>query len=396
MAYFRNSTINRLNLHYGIHAFALDGGGVFFRVFLLKAGLSAPAVLVTVALILVGRFVLRPLVLVAGKRFGIKPLVIFGTVVSALQYPFLPFVHGIDVMIALFILIASIGDAFYWTSYHAYFATVGDAEHRGHQIGAREAIVALVGIAAPIIGGWALTTLGPLVAFNATAGVQLIAALPLLSAPAVAVKAEAPGAFKAAWRGVLLFAADGWIAAGYYFVWGMALFYALDASFTAFGGAMAIAALASAAAGMIMGRTIDAGHGSKAVWLAFAVLALTTIVRAFAEGATMAVIANALGALVICLYIPTVMTAVYNEAKHSPCSLRFHIATEGAWDAGCAASCLVCAALIALGAPLGASILLSLAGAVASLVLLRRYYADLRVGGELSTADVLVATDGHK
>jgi MFS transporter, DHA1 family, inner membrane transport protein len=149
-------------------------------------------------------------------------------------------------------------------------------------------------------------------------------------------------------------------------------------------------------AGMIMGRTIDAGHGSKAVWLAFAVLALTTTVRAFAEGATMAVIANALGALVICLYIPTVMTAVYNEAKHSPCSLRFHIATEGAWDAGCAASCLVCAALIALGAPLGASILLSLAGAVASLVLLRRYYANLSVAGELSTADVLVATDGHK
>src|SRR6185436_20582484 len=105
MAYLRNSTINRLNLHYGIHSFALDGGGVFFRVFLLKAGLSAPAVLVTVALILVGRFLLRPLVLVAGKRFGIKPLVIFGTIAGALQYPFLPFVHGFDAMLAGFILI---------------------------------------------------------------------------------------------------------------------------------------------------------------------------------------------------------------------------------------------------------------------------------------------------
>src|SRR5690349_15134456 len=145
MAYLRNNTINRLNLHYGIHAFALDGGGVFFRVFLLKAGMSAPAVLVTAALILVGRFVLRPLVLVAAKRFGLKAVVIFGTVVTGLQYPFLPYVHGFDAMLAAFILLAAIGDTFYWTSYHAYFAKVGDAEHRGHQISAREALAALVG-----------------------------------------------------------------------------------------------------------------------------------------------------------------------------------------------------------------------------------------------------------
>src|SRR6185312_13353179 len=125
---------------------------------------------------------------------------------------------------------ASLGDTFYWTTYHAYFATVGDSEHRGHQISAREALAALVGVAAPIIGGWALTTLGPVVAFNTTAGVQMLAALPLLAAPNVAVVASAPGAFKAAWRGVLLFAADGWIAASYFFVWQIALFYWLGES----------------------------------------------------------------------------------------------------------------------------------------------------------------------
>jgi hypothetical protein len=386
MAFLRNNTINRLNLHYGIHVFALDGGGVFFRVFLLKAGMSVPAVLLTVALILVGRFLLRPLVLVVAKRFGLKAVVIFGTLVTGLQYPFLPFVHGFDLILAGFILIASIGDTFYWTSYHAYFATLGDTEHRGHQIGAREALAALVGIAAPIIGGWALATLGPIVAFNTTAGVQFLAALPLLRAPEVAVKPSAPGAFKAAWRGVLLFAADGWIAAGYYFVWQFALFLSLGASFTAFGGAMAIAALAGAVAGMVLGRQIDAGHGGKAVWLAFGAMTLTIIVRAASSGPTMAVIANALGALVIALYIPTVMTAVYNEAKHSPCSLRFHIATEGAWDAGCASSCFVAAGLIALGVPLSFAILLSLIGAVASLVLLRRYYAELARRGEVGAA----------
>jgi MFS transporter, DHA1 family, inner membrane transport protein len=36
-----------------------------------------------------------------------------------------------------------------------------------------------------------------------------------------------------------MFAADGWIAAGFYFVWQIALFLALGESFTVYGGAMA-------------------------------------------------------------------------------------------------------------------------------------------------------------
>ena len=42
MAFFRNSTVNLLNLHYGIHALALSGGGAFWGVFLLRAGAPAP------------------------------------------------------------------------------------------------------------------------------------------------------------------------------------------------------------------------------------------------------------------------------------------------------------------------------------------------------------------
>lgn len=42
----------------------------------------------------------------------------------------------------------------------------------------------------------------------------------------VAVADEAPGAFRAAVPGILMFAADGWIAAGFYFVWQIALFLA--------------------------------------------------------------------------------------------------------------------------------------------------------------------------
>ncbi len=375
MAFFRNTTVNLLNLHYGVHALALSGGGAFFAVFLLRAGVPAHGVLASLAAILAGRFLIRPSVLVLGKRYGLKPLVIAGTILTALQYPLLAEVNGVGWPLLVLCLVSSVGDTFYWTSYHAYFASLGDAEHRGHQIGAREAIAALVGIAAPLLTGWALVTLGPRVAFGATAVVLMFSALPLLRTPNVLVVADAPGALRAALPGILIFAADGWTAAGYVFVWQIALFLSLGESFAAFGGAMAVAAVAGAITGLLLGRFIDAGHGRRAVWLAVGAMAATLIFRANGYGhPAVAVVANAAGALVNALYTPTLMTAVYNQAQASPCALRFHVATEGGWDAGGAAGCLAAAGLLWAGAPLSSAILLSLLGTTAAFALLRRYY----------------------
>jgi hypothetical protein len=378
MAFFRNDTVNLLNLHYGIHALALSGGGAFYLAFLLEADVPAPAVLAALALILAGRFVLRPLILFPARWFGLKPLVIAGTVLSGLQYPLLAQVHGVGPQLFVLCAASSVGDTVYWTSYHAYFAALGDVEHRGHQIGAREAIAAIVGIIAPLLTGWVLVRLGPQVAFDATAVVLVLAALPLLGTPNVRVAASAPGAVKAALPGVLMFMSDAWMGVGFYFVWQIALFLSLGESFTAYGSAMALAALAGAASGLLLGRLIDLGHGGRAVWLACGSLAVLICLRAAAYGnPILAVLANALGALVPALYFPTVMTAVYNLAKSSPCVLRFHMATEGGWDASGAGASLVAAGLLWAGAPLSLAILLALPGTAATFMLLRRYYDGL-------------------
>jgi hypothetical protein len=83
-----------------------------------------------------------------------------------------------------------------------------------------------------------------------------------------------------------------------------------------------------------------------------------------------------LGALGGCLYIPTLMTAVYTQAKRSPCTLRFQVMAEGGWDLGGATGLLNAALLAALGVPLWAGILASLAGVAAIAVMLRRYYSE--------------------
>src|SRR5580698_2270235 len=95
MAFFRNRTINLLNLHYGIHSVALTGGGAFFSVYLLRAGVPVPLVLVSLASIFLGRFVIRPVVVPLAVRFGVRALVIAGSCMSAMQYPLLAQVHGV-------------------------------------------------------------------------------------------------------------------------------------------------------------------------------------------------------------------------------------------------------------------------------------------------------------
>src|SRR5882757_6417859 len=106
MAYLRNSAVNLLNLHYGLHALALNGAGAFFAVFLLKAGVSVPAVFGTIALVLAARFLIRPVVLVLAARVELRALVAFVIIFSGVQYLFLAEVHDVDLMLLGFCMSA--------------------------------------------------------------------------------------------------------------------------------------------------------------------------------------------------------------------------------------------------------------------------------------------------
>src|SRR5271156_1697004 len=124
MAYFRNNAVNLLNLHYAIHSIAMTGAGAFFTAYLIKAGVSVPGTFLSFAAILMGRFLIRPLIVGLAVRLGMRALIIAGTILSALQYPILAVVHGVGPALYALIFIGAIADTFYWPSYHAYFARV--------------------------------------------------------------------------------------------------------------------------------------------------------------------------------------------------------------------------------------------------------------------------------
>jgi DHA1 family inner membrane transport protein len=376
MAFFRNSAINLLNLHYAIMSVAIAGGSAFYAVYLIKAGLSDPLALVALGLTQAVRFVIRPVVLVVAIRFGLRRTLIAGAVLSALQYPFLAEVNGIGAVLYGLVLVTAIADVFYWSSYHAYFARLGDDEHRGSQVGEQMAAMTLVGIFSPILTGWLLVTFGPRTAFDASAVAVLVSVVPLFFTPDIPIARHVEGGFRAARFGILLFIADGWQAAMWVFVWQIALYLALGSDLLGYGGALALAAVVGAIGGLALGRTIDAGHGVRMVWIAMGLAMLMVGLRTASLGSPfLALVANALGPLATCLYVPALMTPVYTMAKQSRCVLRFHIATEGGWDVGNVAGCFMAAAMIGLGAPLWTTLLLPAISYVALLPMLRRYYS---------------------
>lgn len=378
MTYLGNDAVKRVNVHSAVQALAQGAGGLFVFVTLLRLGVSVPGVLLSLAAILALRFVIRPLVLPLAIRFGIQPLLVAGTFGMAAQYFVLPYVHGANATLIVLCVTAAFADVLYWVAYHAYFAAVGDSEHRGKQVAAREAVVAVVGIVAPLVGAYAQLHFGVLNTFVAVGTVQALSALPLFGAANIPVKAQAPGALRASLFGACLAATEGWWRTGQDVIWQIALYRTLHDSLAAYGGALALAALAGAGGGLVIGRFIDAGHGRRALYLAYGLIGGALVLRAASLGSpTLAWFANATGALLIPLVEAVGSTASYNLAKAAPCSLRFSMATEAGWDVGGASTCVVAALIAANGLPLSFAMLLGLLGVAASALLLRRYYSAL-------------------
>ncbi len=378
MAYLRNDAINRVNIHTSVQALAQGAGGIFFLVYMVRSGVPVPMALAAQAAVMALRFVLRPMVVPLAIRVGVKPLVVAGTLVLALQYPILAEVQGVGVVLFALVVVAAIGDILYWPAYNAYFSILGDSEHRGHQVSAREAMISAVSVVAPLLGTWALVTFGPRPMFALVGVVQALSILPLAGLPRVEVKRHAPGALKWSRPGMLLFVLDAWFDAFFFMVWPIALFLTLDESFAAYGSAIALAALVGAGFGLLLGRSVDLGRGRRAVAIGCSVAAAVVLFRAGSLGNPwLAVAANAVGGLVMPLLIPTLGSAIHNLAKASPCPLRFNVAAEAGWDIGCIAGCLSAAALVASGVPISATMVLALPGIAAMAVVLARYYGPV-------------------
>jgi len=374
--FFANRDINRLAIHATLVSLAWSMAGIFFTVYLLRAGLPPAQIFLATAAILAARFALRPLVIFVTSKIGLRYTLILGTFLSAIPFPAIVLVHGVGLALMLFCVITSLSQVFYWTCYHVYFSSLGDIEHRGKQIGVRQALGTLAGVIGPAAGGIMLTSVGPWFAFSAAFAIQITAIFPLLRVREPKIAQLSPhGAFADAKIGIRLFFADGWIQSGSATAWIIIMFQALGARYDNFGGVLALAALGGAFGGMVLGRFMDMGHARRSVWLNAGILAAGLVFKVACGGHPFAVISITVATTLFSgLYLPYWMTAVYNAAKTAPCTFRFHFASEGGWDAGGVLASLAAAAVCAAKLPIEVVIMLALPMVVVQALLLDASY----------------------
>jgi MFS transporter, DHA1 family, inner membrane transport protein len=335
MRFFDNRSINRLYLHSGLQSFAFNGGAVFSYVYLLKAGIANYLVFFTIAAVILLRLVLRLALLPIVRRIGLRNGLILGTVIDASSFLLLGQVQGPGAWLVAYMLLSSCGTAMYWTCYHASVTRLGDVEHRGAQVSAREAIFAITGIIAPLFGGFMLTIFGPVYAFASTALIYALAAVPMLGAPHMEIEQEFELTTESKiFAGGLAFS-DGLVAASVNFGWRIVLFQALGENFRDYGGALAVAGLAGAAVGLIGGRLIDIGHHRRSVQIGLALMVFTILAETLGHSAPWsAVAANMIGAVAGPIYMAAIMAPLYNVGQASGCAFRFNVVAENGFDCG--------------------------------------------------------------
>jgi MFS transporter, DHA1 family, inner membrane transport protein len=371
MVAFKNRSVNLVYIHAGLQAFVMHGGEAFVFVYLLKAGLSAPVVLFCIAGMFASRMLFRAGVVPLVLRFGLRRVLIGSVLVEGATYLLLPLISTVGPLLILYLGLWAISSSFYWTTYHAYVAQVGNSEHRGTQVSTMEFVGMLAGIGAPIIMSFLLTWFSPWVGFVFIAIAMFLAALPFVFGPEVAVlrHAEVPQASRrlARW----LMTTDGFRASALHFVWLIVLFLTLGSSYVAFGGALALAGLTGAFAGLFVGRWIDVGKGVRAARIGYGAMALSAVAKCFGFSLPWsAVAANAMTTAAWPSYATALNSQVYNLARQSPCALRFHVVAEGGWDLGMAVGCSLAAVLVYFGYGFFWAIALGLLGCILGYLIL--------------------------
>jgi MFS transporter, DHA1 family, inner membrane transport protein len=375
MATFKNTNINWMYAHAGIQSLATNSGSVFIFAYLLKAGIALPVVFLIIAITVSMRLILRMLVLPLIFKMGLRTSLLIGTVLDASSFLVLGHIHSVSPLLIFYVVLSSLGTTFYWTCYHAMVSKLGDEEHRGAQVSAREAIYALTGIAGPLFGGLMLTYVGPIAAFLASAMVYGLSALPLLKLEEIPLEQNVGLQVSEKIFASGLAFSDGLVAASVNFLWRIVLFKSLGENFDAFGGALAVASIAGALMGLVAGHFIDLGHNKRSYQIGIAAMAITILTEAFGfQTAWGALAATMLSALIVPIYMSSIMAPIYNAGQKSACPLRFNAMAENGFDSGASLGCLLAALLTWQGFGFFLPLLVGLLGCVGCYTILRWHF----------------------
>jgi MFS transporter, DHA1 family, inner membrane transport protein len=379
VATFKNKTFNLVYFHAALQALVMHGGEGFAFVYLLKAGIDTWVVLLCIAAMFASRLIFRMAVLPVALKFGLRNTLIGSVIVEGATYLLLPMISGVGPLLYLYLAGWAASSSFYWTTYHAYVAQIGNNEHRGQQVSAMEFFGMIAGIIAPLIMGFLLTWFNAWVGFGFIAFAMALAALPFLYGPQIDVVRDAIVPPESRREARLLMLTDGIRTAATHFLWLIVLFLTLKSNYVAFGGALALAGITGAIMALFVGKWIDIGKGLRAVRIGYGMMTISSVLKAVGFNLPWSAVgANALYSVAFPSYITALNTQVYNLARQSPCALRFHIVAEGGWDLGMTIGCGFAALLVYLGFGFFWPLAIGVVGCMLGYIVLTRSMALVR------------------
>lgn len=371
-----------LTLHYGLYQLAVAMALGFAGAYLIQGGLSLQEALSTYAVLFSLRCLLRFAGLYLVRKAGYRRAVILGALLAALQ--FWPMYYASQAAgLLTWLFIVALAESLYWPVYHAAVAVTGVDGSRGRELGIRAAVGAIVAIAGPFAGGLLMQHIGAIANFTIAGAIMAMAAIPFFlmrDFDAGPVPSVGQSIHNVDRRTFVIFASDGWMSAGMHLAWPMVLFVALDSNYEQMGLANALAGIAGAAGALLCGRAIDRGSRDKYLTIVSIALVGGLLLRALTfNDKVLVLIANASAAAIMALYIPVIMSHVYDRAKTSGQAYRFHFVMEAAWDLGVSAGCLCAALVVILTATPSLAVLPALLGVLMIYLLMRRQRSSLHV-----------------
>ena len=352
MSYFKNHAINLVNTHFGLRVLADALVSVFIGVYFLQAGMPLWQIFLVWTAIFTLRLLFRPVVLFAIQKYGIKIMLIVGSINYLGIYALLSQVTGLDWWLLAYAVYYALNDPIYWLPYHVYFAQIGNNHESGRHIGAREFITTAARTVAPILSAFIIANFGFHGSFWLAGGISALASLPFIWLPEVHLGERLTT--KQAWktvdrRGMTLFIGDGIWSSGIYFIWPLTLFL-LAQDYIIFGGLLALAALLQMLGGLLIGHFIDRGHTKLLYRLAILFAVSIPLLLAGLATSIPAVIAiDVFIAAAMAIYVPTFNTVLYNLSRKSKSSLWFQYFAETGWDIGSIIATAAAAAIVFAG-----------------------------------------------
>lgn len=370
------SSLRFLNIHFGLQTLANNTMDIFGPVFLYKIGVPIYYIFLIYGATFLLRSLFRIIALKSCEKYGIKVNLIAGTLARAGLAFTLLMMNQSHVWIYAFLGMTVIVDIFYWTSYHTYFAAIGNLEKRGKELGIRKMFQNTARIIAPVASGIIVAQLSFWYLFLVLIFLAIFSAIPLfyIANYKPKTKLTMKDAIKKVDKtGMWMSLMEAPIESGFDLSFALFTFIVVQ-NYVSFGGLFSAIFILEAIIFYIVGYFIDLKKNENLYFFG-AIFTSVAVVNhvLFSNSATTILAFEVIYILSYALLSPKMYTTQYNASKKSENALWFTYFMEFGWDMGSLLTCLAAALMTYSGLDVRYAMLLGIIGIVGPIFVVRNY-----------------------